>query len=118
MALTIQVHIDTTTYTQVTTELGHIVLYSLCTPVKIKRQAGWVAEKGLHRAREEITTCTAVTDTVTGSRFATPVAADPPFAERSTRQQPRLRNFLFKGQLLKAHTNMQCYLGLPWPLLP
>lgn len=78
MALTIQVHVDTTTYTQVTTELRHIVLYSLCTPVK--RQAGWVAEKGLHRAREEITTCTAVTDTATGSRFAPPVAADPPFA--------------------------------------
>lgn len=54
--------IHATTYIQVTPAIRNTVLYLHCTPVKIKRQARWVAEKGLCRARDETTICKAAMD--------------------------------------------------------
>lgn len=47
-------------YIQVTPAIRNAVLYLHFTPVK--RQARWVAEKGLCRARDETTICKAAID--------------------------------------------------------
>lgn len=70
-----------------------------------------MAEKGLCRARDETTICRAAIDTAMGSRFATPVGADLPFARREVRTSNQDRETFCSKVSSSKHTQI-CV--LPW----